>query len=252
MADVQNRENLQDMKNLQDMDKIAAKISALKNRFDISVPGFEDQDEDQDTAGSKKAHSEITSPEKSGLEKFGLEKTGLEKSSLEAEKAFLQVRNRQDLLFVIAAEQHAVPFITWLRDIESYTHLVFFTAVDFIEEGMFQLTYMLHNYQLHHDIAVLVMISREEPVMESIHHLWPHAATYQQELFEMFGIEFPGSPRLYEDFALEGWQDTPPMRREFDTRAYSEETYFPRPGRKTFDTVEYMKEQLYPGEAESW
>ncbi|WP_455383230.1 NADH-quinone oxidoreductase subunit C [Salinispira pacifica] len=82
--------------------------------------------------------------------------------------------------------------------------------------------------------------------MDSIHHLWAQAATYQRELKEMYGIHFPGSPRIDEEFALEGWNDVPPMRREFDTREYSEKTFFPRPGRKTHDPVEYMKQNMYP------
>ncbi|MFP3960329.1 MAG: NADH-quinone oxidoreductase subunit C, partial [Spirochaetaceae bacterium] len=135
-----------------------------------------------------------------------------------------------------------------------YRHLAFFTAIDYIEEGTFRLVYMLHNYGLRHDLGVMVDIDRqgEGCRMESIHHLWPAAETYQRELREMFGIDFPGSPRLEEDFALEGWDGTPPMRREFDTRAYSEETYYARPGRHTHDTRAHMKEKLYPSEAETW
>jgi len=38
------------------------------------------------------------------------------------------------------------------------------------------------------------------------------------------------------------------MRRDFDTKKYSEETYFPRPGRKTHDPKTYMKEKLYPND----
>jgi NADH-quinone oxidoreductase subunit C len=82
--------------------------------------------------------------------------------------------------------------------------------------------------------------------MTSIHHLWQQAKIYQRELREMFGIDFPGSPGLHENFALEGWEDIPPMRRDFDTKEYSEKTYFPRPGRQTHDPREYMKQKLYP------
>ena len=70
--------------------------------------------------------------------------------------------------------------------------------------------------------------------MISIHHLWEQAATYQQEIHEMFGINFPGSPGVDENFILEGWQNIPPMRRDFDTLKYSVETYFPREGRETY------------------
>jgi NADH-quinone oxidoreductase subunit C len=49
-----------------------------------------------------------------------------------------------------------------------------------------------------------------------------------------------------EDFMLEGWDEIPPMRREFDTKAYAERTFFPRPGRKSTDPRSHMQEQLYP------
>jgi hypothetical protein len=87
--------------------------------------------------------------------------------------------------------------------------------------------------------------------MDTIHHLWAQAATYQRELKEMYGVDFPGSPRVNDEFALEGWADIPPMRRDFDTLEYSERTFFPRPGRKTYDPVEYMKQNMYPDEPEA-
>ncbi len=157
-----------------------------------------------------------------------------------------------ELAFVQVPVDQAVAFITTVRDIDGYKHLVFFTAVDLLEDGVFRLTYMLHNYNTKHDLGIQTDISREDSAMESIHHLWPHGATYQRELKEMYGIDFPGSPGVDESFVLEGWFAMPPMRRDFDTKEYSEATFFPRPGRKTFDTQEYMKEQLYPSEAETW
>lgn len=161
---------------------------------------------------------------------------------------------RWDQAFVRADRDEAMAVLTHVRDIHGYTHLAFFTAIDQIEEERFELLYMLHNYGLKHDLGVIVEIPRdgEGCSMDSIHHLWPAAETYQRELREMFGIDFPGSPRLHEDFALEGWEDTPPMRREFDTREYSERVYYARPGRTKTDTRKHMKETIYPSEAETW
>ena len=136
--------------------------------------------------------------------------------------------------------------IRQLRDREGFGHLVFLTAVDYPEKEQFRLSYMLHNYRESRDICLLIPLNRENPVMESIHTLWAQGATYQRELKEMFGIEFPGSPELDRPFILEGWQDIPPMRRDFDTKEYSEKTYFPRPGRFTKDPERVMREALYP------
>lgn len=148
--------------------------------------------------------------------------------------------------FVTVSQNDAVSMVTHLRDFEGFNHLVLLTAVDWIEDNIFQLTYLLNNNDVKVDLGVRVMIDREEATMTSIHHLWQAAATYQRELKEMFGIDFPGSPRVDEDFILEGWEDIPPYRRDFDTKKYSEETYFPRPGRESHDPAEYMKKKLYP------
>jgi NADH-quinone oxidoreductase subunit C len=133
-----------------------------------------------------------------------------------------------------------------LRDHEGFSHLVFFTAVDYIEDGVFRLIYTLHNYETKNTLGVQTDLSREEPVMISIHELWEQAGLYQRELKEMFGIDFPGCPRVDEDFLLEGWDEIPPMRKEFDTRAYAEKTFFPRPGRKSTDPRAHMRDELYP------
>jgi len=133
-----------------------------------------------------------------------------------------------------------------LRDREGYTHLNFMTAIDYIEQGIFTLVYMLHNHETNVSLGVHVDISRDDAEMTSIHTLWAQAWTYQRELREMWGINFPGSPRIEENFCLEGWDQIPPMRREFDTVAYCEETFAVREGRATENPRERMHEVLFP------
>jgi len=155
-------------------------------------------------------------------------------------------QQRNDLAFLRIPKDYAELLIRHLRDHEGFSHLVFFTAVDYIEDGVFRLIYTLHNYETKRTLGVQADLSREEPVMTSIHELWEQAGLYQRELKEMFGIDFPGCPRVDEDFLLEGWDEIPPMRKEFDTRAYAEKTFFPRPGRKSTDPRTHMQEKLYP------
>lgn len=156
------------------------------------------------------------------------------------------VFKRENLTFATVDKDNAVDLITYLKRVENYTHLVLLTAVDWLEDEKFQLTYLLNSPENMTDIGVRVLIDRENATMESTHHLWATASTYQREIKEMFGIDFPGSPGVDEPFILEGWEDLPPYRRDFDTKKYSEDTYFPRPGRKTHDPGEYMKNKLYP------
>ncbi len=175
----------------------------------------------------------------------------MEKTLEHIEKAFAgtnRVTQRESWAFITVPKELAVEAVTWLRDRAGYRHLVLISAVDWIERDIFQLTYILHSNDTQADIGIRVEIEREEPAMHSIHHLWAQAPVYQRELKEMFGIDFPGSPRVNEPFILEGWKEIPPMRRDFDTRKYSEETYFPREGRSTVDPSERMARARYPRE----
>jgi NADH-quinone oxidoreductase subunit C len=131
---------------------------------------------------------------------------------------------RPDLGFVTVPADYLRPTLLHLRDREGFTHLVLLTAVDWLEEGLFQLTYLLSNRTPGARHRPARLIPRQAASMESIHDLWPTAATYQRELREMFGIDFPGSPRLHEEFILEGWNDIPPYRRDFDTLKYAGKT----------------------------
>jgi len=153
---------------------------------------------------------------------------------------------RDNLAFVSIPAEHLKPLLIQLRDQEGFTHLVLLTAVDWLEDGVFQLTYLLCNRKRAIDLGVRVMLPREEASMFSIHDIWPTAATYQRELREMFGIDFPDSPRVNEDFILEGWKEIPPYRRDFDTKKHSDRFYKHRPGRKTSDPAQHMKDKLYP------
>ncbi|MCP5277502.1 MAG: NADH-quinone oxidoreductase subunit C [Thiobacillus sp.] len=158
---------------------------------------------------------------------------------------------RTNLAFVTLPAEYLRPALLHLRDLEGFTHLVLLTAVDWYEEGQenceFQLTYLLSNRAENTDMGLRVMLPRVGTTMASIHDIWPTAATYQRELREMFGIDFPDSPRVNEEFILEGWNDIPPYRREFDTLKYAHDSYAQRPGRETRDPETHMKQQLYPG-----
>jgi len=179
-------------------------------------------------------------------------------SDMNALKAELDKRYEVDRLVVKRPDSAALfcrtadlpDALAYLRDHQGYVHLNFITCIDRLEEGEFELVYMVRNHETRHDLALKTRIPRENSVMESVHGHWAAAATYQRELREMFGIDFPGCPRVEESFALESWEGPPPMRRDFDTKKYSEDTYFPRPGRETHDPADHMRKTQYPGRAD--
>ena len=153
---------------------------------------------------------------------------------------------RPDLAFVTVERVRLRPLLRFLRDAEGFTHLVLLTAVDWIEDDVFQITYLLNNRATAQELGLRLKIDRKVASMDTIHDLWPTAATYQRELYEMFGIDFPGSPRVDEEFILEGWTGMPPYRRDFDTKKFAEEAFAERGGRETHDPRAHMKQKLYP------
>ncbi len=155
---------------------------------------------------------------------------------------------RENLAFITISQRQLRPLLMHLRDQEGFTHLILLTAVDWIEEKKFQLTYLLSNRSQNIDLGLRVMLARNKPTMDSIHDIWITAATYQRELREMFGIDFPDSPGVNDDFILEGWNDIPPYRRDFDTLKFSQQNFSHQSGRETKDPATHMKQQLYPDE----
>lgn len=158
------------------------------------------------------------------------------------------VYQRSNMVFVEVENKFAIDMVTYLRDVHSYSHFVLMSCVDWIEDNRFQLLYLLHCPITKADIGIKTYIDRSNPIMQSAHHLWKQIWTYQREIREAYGIDFPGSPRIEENFVLEGWTEIPHMRRDFDTLEYAEKTYFPREGRFTHDPAKYMRQKLYPNQ----
>jgi NADH-quinone oxidoreductase subunit C len=101
-----------------------------------------------------------------------------------------------------------------------FEHLANIVCVDWIADGRFELVYHLWSYSHHVHVQVRTRVPREEPVADSIAALWPQAQVYEQEIHEFFGVLFTGNPDLGPLF-LHNWQDSPPLRKDFDSEAYA-------------------------------
>ena len=134
----------------------------------------------------------------------------------------VEVKLRADLLPPLASN---------LKYYHDFQHLSHVSCVDWLEENEFELVYLLWSYTHKIVVAIKIRIPRDNPKFVTIRPLWRHAETYEREIHEMFGIHFEGNSNL-TPFLLEDWDEIPPMRRDFDTRKYVEETYDWRPGRE--------------------
>lgn len=128
-----------------------------------------------------------------------------------------------------------VSVLTYLKS-AGYIHLSHIAFVDWIEDNKFEMIYILWSPVDKLKVFNRVLIDRDNPLMPNIENLWRQANTYQREAREMYGIQFEGFV-ADEEFVLEDWEDMPPMRRDFDTEAYADETFFHRPGREDAQDV---------------
>jgi len=103
-------------------------------------------------------------------------------------------------------------------------HLSAISCTDWIEEGQFELVYHLWSYRDKIHVMLKTRLPRANPHTVTAMPVFRHAQTYEREIHEMYGVHFEGNPRLIP-FLLDHWQGPPPMRREFDTRQYVQDTF---------------------------
>ncbi len=129
-------------------------------------------------------------------------------------------------LELVQKNEHLYKVVADIKSLESlllkflnefnYITLDSMNCRDDLEDGVFTITYCLQTEKRNHIVMIQTSIERENATLPSIHTIWPQAEIMERELHEMFGIDFPGHPTLI-DFALEYWENMPPMRRDFDT-----------------------------------
>jgi len=145
--------------------------------------------------------------------------------------------------------------LLFLKSQKGYIHLNHISCVDWIEEGEFELVYIVWNPKTKLTVLVHTRIDRENPEMENIDTIWDQANTYEREIREMFGIQFPGLVGRQE-FILEDWQDIPPMRKDFNTQLYAIEHFQHRPGREDAqnvrDAIQKRSKEIVPDFAKKY
>jgi len=136
------------------------------------------------------------------------------------EKLSLELVQKNDYLYKVTVpiEQLESLLLRFLNEF-GYITLDSINCRDDLEDGFFTITYCLETQNRDHIIMIQTSINRENASLPTMYTIWPQAEIMEREMHEMFGVDFPGHPTLI-DFALEYWDNIPPMRRDFDTLKY--------------------------------
>ena len=101
-----------------------------------------------------------------------------------------------------------------------YTFFEDLTAVDWYpQEPRFQLSYHILSMSLKSRIRITVQLDSSSASIDSITPAWPSANFYEREVFDLFGIDFPGHPRLTRIMMPTDWQGHP-LRKDYPVEGY--------------------------------
>jgi len=94
------------------------------------------------------------------------------------------------------------------------------TAVDWYpQEPRFQLSYHILSMALKQRLRLVVQVDSAELSVPSITSAWPAANFYEREVFDLFGIDFPGHPRLTRIMMPVDWEGHP-LRKDYPVEGY--------------------------------
>jgi NADH:ubiquinone oxidoreductase subunit C len=93
-------------------------------------------------------------------------------------------------------------------------YLVLITGVDY--KSSLGCTYLLNSSVGNHLLVVKVTdIDRNDPVVDSVTHLWPTANFHEREIYDLLGIRFEGHPDLRRIFLDDNWVGHP-LRKDYN------------------------------------
>lgn len=87
-----------------------------------------------------------------------------------------------------------------LRDTHGYTYLSHITPVDYIDFDLIEVIYAVYHLEGGGPLTVRVRVPRQDGEIPSITPWWPGADLQEREVYDLYGVRFPGHPyhhRLY-------------------------------------------------------
>ena len=91
-------------------------------------------------------------------------------------------------------------------------------------ESDFTVVYHLTSFERNEDIRIKVALSQNDLNIPSITGIWESANWYEREVYDMFGINFEGHPRLTRILMPKSWEGYP-LRKDHYARATEQDPF---------------------------
>jgi NADH-quinone oxidoreductase subunit C len=87
------------------------------------------------------------------------------------------------------------------------------------EAGTMEVIYHLYSIPFQQSLALKVILSRENPEVESVVSIWKSANWLEREVYDMFGILFKNHPDLRRILMPADWKGFP-LRKDYKHEEY--------------------------------
>ena len=113
-----------------------------------------------------------------------------------------------------------LPVCRFLREQEAFIRLSSVTATDWHPAGpRFRVVYHLHSLERNLRVRLKCAVSGDNAVIDSVVAVWPGAAWYEREVFDLFGVGFRNHPNLTRILMPDNWEGHP-LRKDYPVHGY--------------------------------
>ena len=112
-----------------------------------------------------------------------------------------------------ANEWHSLAERLRREDHFSFDFLFFLTCLDW--KTHLTMVYHLRSTRLKHILVVKSKLDRNIPEIASVTDIWKTADFHEREVFELFGVNFPGHPDLRKLILPDDWIGFP-LRKDYE------------------------------------
>ena len=88
------------------------------------------------------------------------------------------------------------------------------TAVDWPKRNVVEVVYHLLSYRHRHSIVLKVEADRAAPSVPTVECVWKTANWFEREVYDLFGVDFPGHPDLRRIMLPDDWIGHP-LRKDY-------------------------------------
>ena len=135
----------------------------------------------------------------------------------EVRNAILEADTSTTPMSFIVSPEKLLPLCIFLfRDKECYFDLL--SCLSGIDNGVeaktMEVAYNLYSVPFQRSVMLKALVKREDPVIDSVSHIWRTALWHEREAFDLLGIRFRGHKNLRRILLPSDWQGHP-LRKDY-------------------------------------